>query len=71
MNISKLPDDVMKHVESFVDKRPPFADELLNRKLTEYINYTRNDDERHNSRYNLILCSEVSRGNYLIFQCPH
>jgi hypothetical protein len=30
MNISKLPDDAIKHIESFVDKRPPFADELLN-----------------------------------------
>ena len=36
MDISNLPNDVMKHIESFVDKRPPFADELLNREFTEY-----------------------------------
>jgi hypothetical protein len=28
MNISRLPYDVIKHIESFVDKRPPFAVEL-------------------------------------------
>ena len=36
MDLSKLHDDVIKYVESFVDKRPPFADELLNRKFTPY-----------------------------------
>jgi hypothetical protein len=37
MNISKLPDDVIKNIETFVDKRPPFADELLNREFRQYI----------------------------------
>ena len=31
-----LPDDVIKYIESFVDKRPPFADELLNRNFVTY-----------------------------------
>jgi hypothetical protein len=43
MNISKLPDDAIKHIESFVDKRPPFADELLNYDFKQY--YWDDDDE--------------------------
>ena len=30
MDLSMLPGDVIKYVESFVEKRPPFYDELLN-----------------------------------------
>ena len=36
MNLSMLPDDIIKHVDKYVDKRPPFACELLNRKLKSY-----------------------------------
>ena len=30
MDLLKLPDDIIKYVESYVDKRPVFADELMN-----------------------------------------
>ena len=45
--LSKLPDDVIKYVESFVDKRPPFADELLKYDFTTYslIIYHRESDD--------------------------
>jgi len=36
MDISNLPNDVIKHIEMFVDKSPPFADELLNREFRVY-----------------------------------
>jgi hypothetical protein len=36
MDLLKLPDDIIKFVESYVDKRPVFANELLNRPKTEY-----------------------------------
>ena len=52
MDISNLPNDVIKHIESFVDKRPPFADELLNFdfKIYEFSRYDLielPDDLRH------------------------
>jgi hypothetical protein len=54
MNISKLPDDVIKHVESFVDKRPPFADELLNREFKEYYTFKFETDDAY-IRHKIIL----------------
>ena len=36
MDLLKLPDDVIKYVELYVDNRPPFADELLNYDFKKY-----------------------------------
>jgi len=38
-----LPDDMIKNIESYVDKSPPFAKELLNYKFKKY--YWDDDDD--------------------------
>lgn len=40
MDLSCLPDDIIKLISSYVDKSPPFAKELLNRKYKMYSSYT-------------------------------
>ena len=40
MDLSILPDDIIKEIESYVDKSPPFSEELLNREFSEYYDTT-------------------------------
>ena len=36
MDLSILPDGIIKETELYVDKSPPFSEELLNRRFTKY-----------------------------------
>ena len=55
MDISNLPNDVLKHIESFVDKQPLFADELAefveSKRPAGYYYFRHSDVYRSNPRY--------------------
>jgi hypothetical protein len=54
MDLSILPDDIIKEIESYVDKSPPFSEELLNHEFTQYEWYEFYQDEDYtNNEYNI------------------
>ena len=72
MNISNLPNDVIKQIDSFVDKRPPFADELLNRDVKKYYWDHDDDIEFDTSDYNVkfrVLYERYYSGSRMDFTC--